>query len=336
MIKRFSGLLVCIVLVLTSIFSCKKSEGELDISGVDVEVSLNRFHELFNSAEELKPKDWAAYKNENPTFFNAFSTGVLGLNSTDEDNFEEAEKFRAYFDSLDIITHVATEFNALPEYQEYIDLQKRLTVAFPTYRPISLTTMISGFNYKNLLLDDQIAVGLELYLGDEFNYTTLGTLINDYEYHRFSRNYILPDVTTAIIDDLYEDNGEFNTFLKRIIYEGRKLYAKEKLLPNVAKETLIGMTEEDYKWCLANEKMIWQYFVREELLYSNDVQRWKTYVFDGPFSAGMPEDAPSLTGNFIGWQIVTAYQRQQPNSSLEALMSVEDEISILQSAKYAP
>ncbi len=327
----------CLIINLTLfslLISCKNQKKGLDTSTINIDIPSNLFHNYLIETAEYSQENWQKEIDKNESFIDQYSRNVLG--ESPEESIPILNEFRNYFDSIGIYQLVDSEFHQLPEEETFVEMQKRLKVLFPSYEPIALTTMVSGFNYKNMLLDDQIGIGLELYLGDSFDYQKLGTVIHDYQLHQFQRSYIVPDAATSIINDFYEDRGEYNTFLKKIIYEGKKLYLKSLILPNTDPSILLGLTEEDYDWCVKNEQLIWQYFVSEELLYSHEIKRWKTYVFEGPFSAGMPENAPALTGNYIGLKIIESYMENHPDLSVRELLENEDANGIFQKAKYTP
>lgn len=327
---------ICILILIIGGLStaCKDDKKDLDISKIDLDLTTNYFHKYLVDTDEYTQNNWVEEIAHNQEFIERFTGNIFG--ETPQNSLPILTDFREYFDSLGIFKLVDEEFQSFPEEKEFEDMQKRLIALFPSYKPIPFTTMVSGFNFKNMLLDEQLGVGLELYLGDEFDYTKLSQVIHDYQMHRFNRDYIVPDAATTIIDDFYEDKGEYNTFMKRIIYEGKKLYLKSLIMPDVDPAILIGLTDLDYEWCASKEQMIWQYFVSEELLYSHELRLWNTYVFDGPFSAGMPENAPSLTGNYVGWKIVESYMEKNSEISIRELLENEDANSIFQKASYSP
>ncbi len=329
--KRFSILCFGLLLIL---FACKQEPRAIPINSVEIESELVRFDKLFTQNDSISTSQWKKISNQLPYFVSIFNQQILVTDSIE--SLYAANRFKSYFDSTELSVIVRNEFENFPEFEQFTDVQKRLTVLIPTYEPVKLVTMISGFNYKTMLLDDEIATGLDLYLGDKIDYTGLNSIFFEYTRHRFHRSYIVPDLTTSIVDDLFPDVGEYNTFLKRILYEGKKLALKQGVQPHVDPATIIGMTEEDYQWCEDNEEQIWQYFVSQELIYSNDIHQYKTYVFDGPFSSGMPEEAPALTGNFIGWKIINAYRKNVPNQSFTELFANTNESNILKESNYRP
>ena len=50
----------------------------------------------------------------------------------------------------------------------------------------------------------------------------------------------------------------------------------------------------------------------------------------------MPTEAPGRTGDYIGWQIIRAYMKRYPETSLNDLIKMNDSQMILEKSKYKP
>jgi hypothetical protein len=81
---------------------------------------------------------------------------------------------------------------------------------------------------------------------------------------------------------------------------------------------------------------MWAYFIKEELLYNSEWAKIRKYVDYSPNSPGMPPQAPGRTANWLGWQMVKAYMRQFPDTSLEDMLQIADAQNLLDAAKYKP
>jgi hypothetical protein len=55
-----------------------------------------------------------------------------------------------------------------------------------------------------------------------------------------------------------------------------------------------------------------------------------------PSSDNVFQEAPGQIGNFIGWQIVKAYMKKYPKTSLQELLQQSDAQQFLEKAKYKP
>lgn len=314
--------------------SCKKESKDIDISNVEIEVYTLPFHQLLQ--DSLSKKLLQNIQNKHPEFVDAYYSQVIGV--TDKTQFFDATKeFVQYFDTTGINDLINDRFiNISSVENQFLLMQKRLSVLIPDYNPYDLITMNSGFNFKHFLVSDAVAVGLDMYLGDTLQYSQISPNYFDYMQHTFTPDYLLPEVATTIVTDLYPSNPQYSTFLDRMIYQGKLLYFLELILPDNEMHTIISMNKESYDWCVQNEENIYRYFIANELLYSKDIHEIKTYITDGPFSKGMPQESPGNTGSYLGWQIVKSYMKNRESTEIIKLMEEERGIEIFNNAKYTP
>ena len=57
---------------------------------------------------------------------------------------------------------------------------------------------------------------------------------------------------------------------------------------------------------------------------------------DGPFTKGFDADAPARLGEWVGWQIVSAYMEKNKEVSLKELLQINDSQKILNQSGYKP
>jgi len=332
-VGKIAGFLLVILIGIVNIGCGDKGE-KINLSTIEIESDLHRFEQALFEPEKFDASSLEGVKSEFSEFYPVFNRQIL--RSLKNQEVESINAFRNYFDSLELYDQTQSEYKKFDsEFNQITNAQKRLKFHFPDYRATDITTMITGFNYKIMLLDSTVGVSLDYYL-DDLDYTKLGDQVSQYQLHTLNSGYLSRDVMTTIVQDIYPDRDSFTTLLDRMVFGGKHLYMTEKTLPKVPDHILIGMTEEDYKWCKKNEQDIWRYFVSEELLYNNSIDRMKTYINEGPFSAGMPPEAPALTGNYIGWRLVQEYAKKHSKTGLREVIFDTDSQQILQGAKYNP
>ena len=99
----------------------------------------------------------------------------------------------------------------------------------------------------------------------------------------------------------------------------------------------IGYTIDQYQWAEANEFYIWQYFVEKELLYDTDKKLVSRFISPAPFSRfnlELDSESPGRVGQYIGWQIVKSYIKNNPTSLSKMLQM--DALEIFKNAKFKP
>ena len=122
-------------------------------------------------------------------------------------------------------------------------------------------------------------------------------------------------------------------FLEELIYHGKKLYLKDLWIPTAEDAAKIGYTYDELLWTQDNEFYIWQYFVENELLYSTDDKLVGRFIAPAPFSRfnlELDSESPGAIGQYIGWQIVRSYMKNNATSILEMLQMEAQTILIKQ------
>ena len=317
------------------ITACNQNKRSINTKGISIPSQLIRFDQLLSQDAEISQEQIDEFSAENPNFSRAFEQAILGQG--EELNVEQLNQFKTYFDTIGIHQLIEEEYGKFNSYfNDITELQKRLQVAVPSFKPVNVITTNTGFNYKNFLVDNAIAIGLEMYLGKEVDYFEMGSQFPEYRVQTFTKNYIVPDVADALVNDLFPDRPENNTLLDKMIYYGKAIWLKSLLLPKTEDHYFINYTSENYKWAKENEREIWRFFVSKELLYNNNFNDYKTYVTAGPFSSGMPPESPANTGSFIGYQIVKQYAKNHPELSILEIMQNANSQEILNNSQYRP
>ena len=108
----------------------------------------------------------------------------------------------------------------------------------------------------------------------------------------------------------YIYQSQKKTFLDEMIYFGKQLYFKDKIIPFKSDEEKMGYTKEQLEFALANESFVWRHFIENEMLYSTDNALPARFIAPAPFSKFYLEldaQSPGRLGQYIGWQIVKSY-----------------------------
>src|SRR5258706_63077 len=77
-------------------------------------------------------------------------------------------------------------------------------------------------------------------------------------------------------------------------------------------------------------------FVEKQLLFSSNSELFSKYLSEGPTTNGFPAESPGNIGTFVGWQIIKAYMKENPEISPARLMKETDATIILKDSKYKP
>src|SRR4030095_12645288 len=115
----------------------------------------------------------------------------------------------------------------------------------------------------------------------------------------------------------------------------KEIYALDKLLPETPDTLKIGYTSNQLKGCYSNEGLIWNFFLKNNLVNSIDADVHKYYLEEGPGTPEFGQGAPGAIGTFVGWQIVKKWMEKNPKTSLANLLST-DSRKIFEESKYRP
>ena len=151
----------------------------------------------------------------------------------------------------------------------------------------------------------------------------------------FNRDHLVAKSLKPLVQDLVGPPSK-ERMLDLMINNGKQLYVLDRLLPFAPDSVIMEVTGPQMEWLLGNEREMWAYFLKEDLLYSSTWQDIRKFVEYSPHSPGMPPEAPGRTANFVGWRIVREYMQRHPQASMEDLLAVEDAQELLDRSRYKP
>lgn len=241
--------------------------------------------------------------------------------------FKETYQNNAY-DSVKLVFHnmenIETKLSkALGNYR----------AAFPQDSFPKFYTHFSGFNESIVTNGSIISVSLENYLGESSYYAQLGI----YKYLRKGMypDRIPVDILKLLLLEKTATKGATKNLLSTMIYQGKIFYALHKMFPDKDLAFLLNYSEEQAKWCKANESMMWGYIIEQKHLYSSKYREIRSYIDPAPFTKGFPNESPGQTGIWIGYQIVKNYIKNT-DTSISELLADTDYQKILQKSTYNP
>lgn len=287
---------ILIVSLFFLLFSCQDDNKlEAEISKIDINVNIERFDIAFAEAE---PTNLPALKANFPFMFPR--------------QYDDAFWYNKMQDTLQrqLSEETIKKFPALKtETKDIKKMFQHLKYYFPTFKTPRIITTTSDVDYKNkVIVTDTIAiVELDTYLG------------NDHFFYEGLQSYIvanmMPDQIVVDLANAYAEKYVLNSrrkhLLDEMVYFGKLLYIKDKVIPFISDAQKIGYTQQQLDWAFANQEQIWKYFIQKELLYSTDSKLPNRFINPAPFSkfylAEIDNESPGKIGQFIGWQIVKAY-----------------------------
>ncbi len=322
------------------IFSCKQ-DTKPDVSHIKVDIKIQRFEQDLNAGKNKDINTTDAFlAKKYGVFYQHFIHQMIGdANLTGPEMLTGLYNDPAYTALNKEVDSVYP--NLKQAEQELSQNFKYIKYYYPKIKVPQFISFLSGFAYQVIQADDYMGIGLDMFLGkDSQFYGAIVASVPTYQSRRFTPAYLSTRVTEVFArEELFKERDEDQTLLSKMIYNGTILYFMDQVLPTAAADTIkIGYTTAQLNWCKKFEGNIWGFFLEQELLYKSDMQKIQTYITDGPFTPGLgdkKESAPKL-GVYIGWQIVKKYMAENPEVTLQQLMTDNDAQQILTKSKYKP
>ena len=311
-----------IFLLFFATFSCQNSSKvEKEISKIDVDLTIERFDRLFADAT---PSDLPGLRQNYPFLFPKMYADSVWINRM-SDSIQKLQNkaVDSVFEDFSL-----TESEIISFYQHL----KYYNKALKTPR---LITVLSDVDYRNkvVVTDSIVLIALDTYLGAEHEFYTS---FYNYIKQNLNKGQIVSDLAKAYAERLiYQPKRA--TFLEEMIYFGKQLYLKDVLIPFKEDHEKIGYYPDQYEWAQDNEFYIWQYFVEKELLYETDRKLLTRFILPAPFSRfnlELDSESPGRLGQYIGWQIVKSYMKNN-KIPLQQLLQMEA-TEIFNNAKFKP
>jgi hypothetical protein len=329
-------------LALSCIFACNNSNKAPDISNIPMTVSLSRFDSaLFtidtNQVQKGLQQLHAAY----PVFMPLYVTDIMNMGAYSDSNQTVQQQLHLFLTNADFrqLEKAVTDKYGNGEQlkNELAQCFRYTKYYFPSFRAPKVVTFISGIaNYGAITVDSILGIGLDMYMGADFPPYAQIPDYPDYMIHRFAPEYIATNCMQVLQQQMYPPARKSANLLEQMMEAGKQQYFLDKVLPQTPDTIKLGYTKAQLDWCRANEQLIWQFFVQNNLVYTSDWQQISHFVGDGPSTQGMPEGAPGKIANFTGWQIVRKYMSEHKDVTLQQLMETKDVTEMFKAAKYRP
>lgn len=312
-----------------------------DVSGIKVELKVQRFEkDLFSIDTRNIIPELQRLQSMYPVFMKDFTSQILGFNSqTPPDSLSKYIRLfiRDYHFVKDSADKIFANFN-----KQETEIKKGFRFVkyyFPEYKlPAKVITFIGPFDgFSDVLTADALAVGLQLHMGNFSFYESsfAKDIFPDYIMRRFTPEYIPVNSMKNIIEDMFPDKSAGRPLVEQMVEKGKRVYLLDKILPYTPDHLKIGYTEKQLKDSYANEAVIWDFFLSNDLLNNADQNIIKNFIGESPKTQELGEGSPGNIGTFSGWQIVKRYMSKNSKTTLPELMNT-DAREIYNQSKYKP
>ena len=338
----------CLLLVFI-LFSCNQEDHGPDVSGVKVNLEVQRFDNDFFSIDtnNLEP-GLAKLQEKYPEFLRLFMNNIAGISGPEQIRSFYGS-YRPVYDSARLLYRnfepVRSGLEQAFRYVKFYFPDYKLPgEVIPVVGPMNsredLPRMAGGDYTPNFIGPGLVGISLQFYLGSAFSFYSNQYFVNNvapvYRSRRFSREYITADVMKLITDDLFPDNSRRLPLIEQMVEKGKQWWLLDKFMPAAPDTIKTGYTGDQLEFCRRNEGLIWSYIITNENLESLEPATIQNYIGESPFTQSIsPEQSPGNIGQWIGWQIVKKYVEKNNTLKPEEVMKATPR-EIIEEARYKP
>lgn len=338
-----------LLLLLVIYTSCQREQRDPipDVSHIEIQTEVINYDSLVREAVFEGVDALEALMEEHPSFSLLFFEIILEIWNREEPIDSLHHRMRMFFES-DFYRDISDTLRAAIPDMSLIeeDFREAFTYYqyyFPNRSTPPVYLFISEFAYGNVIFSheeerDGLAVGLDMFLHDHFDYTVLSyfnTAFSGYNVRTFNVEHLVKKSFDAVWDDLLGPPPR-GRMIDLMLYYGKKHHLNKLILPHKHDSVIFEYTPQQLEWANRNEAQIYNHLIEKDLLYTTDMVRYARLINPSPHSPGMPPEAPGRVVNWLGYKIVRAWVRNHPDRSLEEMLSITDGHEFLMQSRYRP
>ncbi len=273
---------------------------------------------------------------EYKTFLDIYGEQIIRVGASDSTGFYE--RLNKFFSEPTLMSLYKSEQEKFPDF-DFVnkELNPALTMLlkeFPGLKQPQVYVHVSGLNQNIIVTDEVLSLSADKYLGADA--PIYQDFFYDYQRQNMTPERITPDYLLGFMMGNFPFEGNPDVLLDRMLYEGKFCYLLSRLLPERNPWEYVAYTKEQYTWCSDNEADIWRNILKKDHLYTPDYMVVTQYINDAPYTASISSDSPGRLGVWVGFQIISAYMKKHPETTLLDLMKRTDAKEMLKDAKYKP
>jgi hypothetical protein len=327
------------IAIIVLLISCSGGKDKPDVSGIEVDVTLQRFEQDFFKIDTNNVvQGLMSLQKTYPDFYPVFMQDILQLPPTGAE-------------ALSILRIIISSYRSLNDsiqkkYPNMDWLQKELETNFkyvkyyyPQYKLPNIITFIGTLDAPGAVLTPQhLGIGLHQYAGKNFSaYQSpeVQQMYPSYISRRFDKEYMVTNSLRAIADDVYPDQSVGRPLIEQMVEKGKQWFLLSHFAPDAADSAVTGYTTQQLDWANDNEGNIWGHVIKAENIYSIEPHVIQTYIGEAPFTQGMPQQSPGNIGQWIGWRIVQQFAQKNKELTLQQILQTPAK-AVFEGAQYRP
>lgn len=334
--------------MITLLLSCGKDKSIPDVSHIETPLQIYHFsQDLFSIDTTEALSQVKELKRAYPTMFPLYFTNIVPILRDTTLNAFAAREIKRFIQDSSIVAIYDTTRDIYADFshweREFDKLNKYMKYYFPEEKTPSYYTMITeyafgAFIFEDTLQRDGIGIGLDMFLGPEYDYRSRNPYSNSFSNYlvwKYTPDFIVKAAADVWISDKLTPPRD-NRLLDLLLHEGKKIYIAEQLLPHTADTVLFSYPPEQLAWVKENELNIWAHLLSEKLIYTRDNGKIIRLINPAPSTSEMTTESPGQAALYCGYKIIDNYMKLHPEVSLKELTRLTDAQKILTDARYKP
>jgi hypothetical protein len=308
---------------------------DIDVSGVQAKVKFtdwNKTLESKNASQYL-----ALMKKTSAELYKYYLGSMIRVDpANDSLSIRTLDMFMYYPSTVESVKEIDRVFGNFEPYKKEIELAfQHVKYHYPETPEINVITYNTGFNFGVFPVENEIGLGLEMYLGKD---NKVVRALPTQKFPQYMKNNMEPanllvDMMRGYAAFKLIPESEGTDLLNAMINEGKALYALDAFLPGKEDHVKIRYSKEQLDWCFQYERQIWKEIIDHKWLYDSNVKVISEFVNEAPFTGSLPQNSPPRAGAWLGWQMVRAYANDHSDLSLKQILEEKDARKILRSYK---
>lgn len=315
-----SCLTLIIGLFLLSFWSCQ------DANDIKLDLNIERFDSTLMAVKSKQ--EMAALLVKNPEYCKA-----LYRTFPDDTAFVS----HVYY----ICTHPATRalydetkasFGNLNELKTELESAfKNIKLHYPNFKAPKVISTFTGLESDMYVSDSLIIISLEHFIGPKATYRPQQP---NYILQRYTKNDIVPSVIKFLANSYNKNNIKDETFLADMMYFGKSLEFTKTMLPNTPDSLIVGYKEQEMYDTHEAQDLIWAHVIDKGLLYNQNTLIKEKYFGESPAVTEIGPKCPGRIGQWLGWQIIKKYRKENPKVDIVSLMAETRAEELLKLSQY--
>lgn len=200
--------------------------------------------------------------------------------------------------------------------------------------------MNSGFNFSAFSTDSILSIGLDFFLGKDDSITHLlaTELFPNYFKEDMEPRYL---VANAVKDFSWhqlnkrEKNPAKAQLIEILVHQGKVMYLCDAMLPEVEDSIKMNWSSAQMDWAEQHTFDVWKILATDDVLFNRTPSENRKWIDFGPFTnvKSIPAISPPQLGIWMGWQMVRAYMKAHPETTMQQLLAISDPTTILKAYK---